>query len=108
MHLNANSRGKTAKGSIRHSALSCSERKDNWDGQQIESRPRRVRVRAAPEEAEKRDQMVFAVCCSVAESVSRRYEHGIHVSQCNYKSYTYCMLKHTFCRSRRAPASTIR
>lgn len=132
MHLRASSRGRTANGSMRHSDLSCSERKDNWEGQQIDRRPRNVRRRAAPDEAEKRDQIVFAVCCSVAESVSRRCrtrhdttsqrkKSKSNLSNVNCNSISYhimtCssnenksirIIPPTFCKSSLAPASTMR
>lgn len=72
MHFNANSLGKIAKGSNLHSAFNSSVKKLSCDGQHMDRSPRNVKVLAAPEEAEKSDQIVLAVCCSVAESVSRR------------------------------------
>lgn len=38
------------------------------------SRPRRVRMRARPDDEEKSDQMVFAVCWSSGDNFSSRYE----------------------------------
>lgn len=70
IHFRAISRGSTAKGSRRHSAFSFSERNESWDGQQMVRRPRRVRSRAAPDDEEKSDQMVLAVCWSTSGNFS--------------------------------------